>query len=486
MLNNFRFHTFRVSAFLILLFYTVTFIFFSPHKSHSTNLIPSSFSELAETYAPTVVNIYSTQNVQSKSLPYNYFFENEQLPDLFKHFFDLPKSQERQLPSQKRTSLGSGVITSADGYIITNNHVVENADVINVRLSNYKEYEAKIIGRDKKTDLALIKIEPKEKLPFAEFGDSDELKVGEWVMAIGNPFGFDSTVTAGIVSGKGRTLGDGPYQNFIQTDASINPGNSGGPLFNLKGELMGINTAIYSRSGGNIGLGFAIPANMAKSIFTQLKGSGKVSRGMLGVIIQPVTPELAKQFHLERPIGALVAQVMPDSPSEKAKIKPGDIILKFNNKEILQMKMLPALVAQTPVGTKSKVEIFRNGKKKTIKVVIEELPEKGKIAKPEQSKDTLNEKIGLSLQELTPEIAKQLELKDETGLLVTEVIPGGLADKAGLKRGSIILEAGSGQIRQEVSTLEEFATIIDRAEGSNILLLVKQGIQVKFLLLKVK
>ncbi|MDD5760116.1 MAG: trypsin-like peptidase domain-containing protein, partial [Desulfobulbaceae bacterium] len=292
------------------------FIQVSPARSQTG--APASFADLAEKYGPMVVNISSTQNVKSRNLPYEYFYNDEQMPEEFRHFFDMPQGPRHQhaLPSQKRTSLGSGVIASADGYILTNNHVVEDADEINVRLANAEEYRAKIIGRDPKTDLALVKIDPKHDLNYVTFGDSDRLRVGDWVIAIGNPFGFEQTITAGIVSGKGRAIGDGPYQNFIQTDASINPGNSGGPLFDMNGQLMGINTAIFSRSGGNIGLGFAIPANMVKSVFTQLKGSGKVTRGMIGVIIQPVTQDLARQFKLDRTIGALIGQVTPGGPAE--------------------------------------------------------------------------------------------------------------------------------------------------------------------------
>lgn len=468
----------------MLLFCLCLFVLYN--LSAAASSAPASFAELAEKHGPTVVNIYSTQTIQSRNLPYNYFFDNEQLPELFRHFFDIPQTPQtpqQQLPAQKRTSLGSGVITSADGYILTNNHVVQDADEINVRLSNFEEYDAKIIGRDPKTDLALIKIEPTHPLVYAEFGDSDLLKVGDWVLAIGNPFGFDHTVTAGIVSGKGRTLGDGPYQNFIQTDASINPGNSGGPLFNMAGELMGINTAIYSRSGGNIGLGFAIPANMAKSIFTQLRLSGKVTRGMLGVMIQPVTVDMARQFNLERSIGALVSQVIADSPAEKAGIKPGDIIVKFQDNDIVQMSTLPSLVAQTAVGTEAIVTLFRDGSRQELTVTIGELPEDADPS-GESTESAAKNELGITVQELTAELADSLGITEQSGLLITDVTPGSVAAEAGLKRGDLILEAGTGQGRIAVKTLNDLNKVIERAQKKNVLLLIKSGKQTRFFLLK--
>lgn len=446
---------------------------------------PASFADLAEQYGPTVVNIYSTQTIQAQNLPYEYFFNNnEQLPEMFRHFFDLPQGPRKQaLPTQKRTSLGSGVITSADGYILTNNHVIENADEINVRLSTSEEYRAKIIGRDPKTDLALIKIEPKHELRYASFGDSDTLRVGDWVLAIGNPFGFEQTVTAGIVSGKGRTIGDGPYQNFIQTDASINPGNSGGPLFNMAGQLMGINTAIFSRSGGNIGLGFAIPANMAKSVSTQLKGSGKVTRGMIGVVIQPVTQDLARQFKLDRVIGALVGQVTPGSPAEKAGIKAGDIILKYQGQEITQGNMLPALVAETAVGTKAKVVVYRGGQEQAVDIVVGQLPEDRSLAGGANDK-ALGEDLGFTVQALTPELAQSLGIEEQAGILVTDVRPGSIADDAGLQRGDLIIEAGTGQKRQMVSTAKDLEAVLTANQEQNILFLVRSHQQTRFVLLK--
>ena len=447
---------------------------------------PASFADLAEQYGPTVVNIYSAQTIQSRNLPYEYFYNNEQMPEMFKRFFDLQQGprQQQTLPAQKRTSLGSGVIASADGYILTNNHVVENADEINVRLANAEEYRAKIIGRDPKTDLALIKIDAKHELHYVSFGDSESLRVGDWVIAIGNPFGFEQTVTAGIVSGKGRAIGDGPYQNFIQTDASINPGNSGGPLFNLSGQLMGINTAIFSRSGGNIGLGFAIPANMAKTVFTQLKGTGKVTRGMIGVIIQPVTQDLARQFKLDRAIGALIGQVTPGGPAEKAGIKSGDIIIKYQGQVISQGNMLPALVAETQVGTKAQVVLFRDGKEVPVEVVIGELPEERTAVGGAQSSNTLEDDLGFTVQVLTPELAQSLGIEEHAGLLVSDVRPGSIAADSGLQRGDLIVEAGTGDKRRPVTSAKDLEAALTANKNQSILLLVRSNKQTRFVLLK--
>jgi len=447
---------------------------------------PRGFADLVEKHGPNVVNIYSTQVVKSQQLPYNYYFDQGDLPELFKHFFDIPQ-QQKALPEQKRSSLGSGVIISADGYIVTNNHVVEDADTINVKLANYEEHQAVIIGRDPKTDLALIKIDPGHPLVFAKFGNSDDLRVGDWVIAIGNPFGFEQTVTAGIVSGKGRSLGDGPYQNFIQTDASINPGNSGGPLFNMQGEMMGINTAIYSKTGGNIGLGFAIPANMAKSVIDQLKGTGKVTRGMLGVMIQPVTHELAEQFGLTRPIGALVGQVVEGGPADNAGIGPGDIILRYRGKEISQMSMLPALVAQTPVGERVPVTIFQNNREKEVRVVITELPEKGNGKRSRPREENFTTEMGLSLRPMDQETARSLKLREDRGLIITGVEPGSNAGVAGLRKNDIILEAGLSAKSKPMNTLDDFRDLVHKAikKKKNILLRVRSGQQLRFVLLKV-
>lgn len=460
------------------------FLFVHPIQANAQPAAPGSFADLAEKLGPTVVNIYTTQTVKSRRLPYHDFFndDDKSMPERFKRFFGKPQPHE-QTPrrEQKKTSLGSGVIVSSDGYILTNNHVVADADTINIRFSNFEEYEAKIIGRDPKTDIALVKIKPKHPLPTITFGDSDKLRVGDWVIAIGNPYGFEQTVTAGIVSGKGRSIGNGPYANFIQTDASINPGNSGGPLIDINGKMVGVNSAIYSQSGGNIGIGFAIPVNMAQNIMTQLRDTGTVTRGWLGVMIQHVTPELAKEFNLERPIGALVGEVSSDSPAEKAGIKPGDVIIAFNGKEISQMSMLPAIVAQTAVGSKADVTLIRKGKEKKVKVTISKLEEDQKIFGAAES--DAEENLGLTVQEITPELAQSLGLKEKTGLLVANAEPGTPAFEAGIKRGDLILEVN----RQTVSDLKKYIKILRNAKkGESILFLIKRENHTRFVVIKLK
>lgn len=442
---------------------------------------PDSFADLADRLSPTVVNIYTTQTVKvQRSFPE---FPQEEMPEMFRHFFGLPSPFGQQNPQRdmKRTSLGSGVISSTDGYIITNNHVVENADAISVRLTNAEEYDAKVIGRDPKTDLALIKITPKSPLPAVIFGDSERLRVGDWVVAIGNPFGFEQTVTAGIVSGKGRSLGSGPYENFIQTDASINPGNSGGPLFNLNGEMVGINTAIYSRSGGNIGIGFAIPVNTAKNVITQLKEHGSVVRGWLGVMIQQVTPELAKQFHLDRPIGALVGEVAPGGPADKAGIKQGDVIVRYNGKEISQVNSLPTLVSQSPVGSRATLVLIRGGKERTVTAVIAKLDEEQDAA-AEGGAQT-NQELGLSVQDLTPELAKTLGIKEKSGVLVVNVEPESPAFDKGLRRGDLILEINQKAVRNTA----EFTRAANAAKKQgSLLLLVKRNGHTRYVAIRLK
>ena len=440
---------------------------------------PDTFAPLVEKYGDTVVNIYTTQTVKEPPIPNFPFQEHQGVPEFFKKFFEQQgQGYHGQIIPQKRTSLGSGVIISADGYIITNNHVIDEADEINVRFANHEEYEAKIIGRDAKTDVALIKIEPKGTLPFATFGDSEKLRVGDWIIAIGNPFGFEQTVTAGIVSGKGRTLGSGNYENFIQTDASINPGNSGGPLFNMDGQMVGINTAIYSRSGGNIGIGFAIPINMAENVIEQLKATGKVTRGWLGVMIQNVSQDLAKQFGLDRPIGALVGEVSPGGPAEKAGILPGDIIVEYKGTEITQMNMLPTLVAQTPVGETVNVALFRNGKKKNVSITVAKLEEDEATAEIGQESV-----LGLTVQQLTPELAQSLKIKDKEGIIVANVEPGSAAEEAGLRPGDLILEVN----RQEIKNMEEYnKALANLDKKESILLLVKRDTHTRFVVLEAR
>ncbi|MEW6426729.1 MAG: DegQ family serine endoprotease [Thermodesulfobacteriota bacterium] len=436
---------------------------------------PESFADLVDQLSPTVVNIYTTQTVKAPQ------WQNELLQhEFFRRFFGVPEMPDAHPREMKRTSLGSGVIMSADGFIITNNHVVEDADEINVEISTGEEFRARVIGRDPKTDLALIKIDPSHALPSVTFADSEKLRVGDWVIAIGNPFGFEHTVTAGIVSAKGRHLGASSYENFIQTDASINPGNSGGPLFDIDGKVVGINSAIYSRSGGNVGLGFAIPSNLAINVIEQLKATGSVSRGWLGVMIQQVTADLARQFGLERPMGALIGEVSANSPAAKAGIKPGDVIVEYDGKPIKMMNMLPTMVSQTPIGSEVDVAVIRNGETKHLKVTIEKLEEED-VAAPQSQR--VEEELGITVQELTPDLAKSLEIEDTRGLLITEVNQDSIAGRAGLRRGDLILEAG----RQPIGTVEEFSAVLqDHKDKDQILLLVKRENHTRYLVLRKK
>ena len=377
---------------------------------------------------------------------------------------------------QRQRSLGSGFIIDGDGSILTNNHVVENAQKIVVKLADEQEYEAKVIGRDPKTDIAVIKIEAKTKLTPANFGDSDGLEVGEWVMAIGNPFGLDSTVTSGIVSAKGRHIGQGPYDNFIQTDASINPGNSGGPLINLRGEVIGINTAIFSRTGGNIGIGFAIPVNLVKELLPQLRGKGKVTRGYLGVLIQKVTPELAESLGMEKSQGALVANVSKDGPADKSGVKVGDVIVEFDGKEIKDSGELPIIVARTAVDKKVRMKVLRDKKELTLNVAVGELKDEEVVASaPEKGE------MGLTVQRLTPQIAESLGLEKAEGIVVSAVEPGSAADEAGIRRGDVIVEIDRKPIRNLDEYKKSIATV---RKGKGVLFLVRRGESTLFLALR--
>jgi serine protease Do len=382
----------------------------------------------------------------------------------FRHFFG-------QMPHEfKQRGLGSGVIVSPDGYILTNNHVVGHADEIHVTLLDKREFTAKVIGKDPKTDLALIKIDTKQPLPAASLGDSNATEVGDWVMAIGSPFGFNLTVTSGIVSAKGRALG-GNYDNFIQTDASINPGNSGGPLFNTDGQVIGINTAIYSSTGSNAGIGFAIPIDIAKSVMQQLKAHGHVVRGWLGVEIQEVTPALAKSFGLAAPTGALIAGVQKDGPAAKAAIQRGDIIIKFNGETVHDEHELPEMVASTPLNQAVPVEVIRGDKHLTLTATIAELKdEQVASAKGIEEPGT---SWGMQVQDITPEIAQQLNLQNAKGVVIRSVRPDSAAAEAGLQAGDLVLEID----HKKVATADDFASMAKMAQKDkqSALLLVQRG-----------
>ena len=432
------------------------------------------FVNLARKARPIVVNISTTQTSEARGSQEfgSPFGDDDPFNDFWRRFFGGPAPRG----PQRQRSLGSGFIIDGDGSILTNNHVVENASKIVVKLSDDQEYEAKVIGRDPKTDIAIIRINAKTNLPTASFGDSDKLEVGEWVMAIGNPFGLDSTVTSGIVSAKGRHIGQGPYDNFIQTDASINPGNSGGPLLNLRGEVIGINTAIFSRTGGNIGIGFAIPINLVKELLPQLRGKGKVTRGYLGVLIQKVTPEIGESLGLERSSGALVANVSKDGPADKAGVKVGDVIIEFDGKEVKDSGDLPIIVARTAVDKKVRMKVLRDKKEILLNVAVGELKDEEVVASaPEKGE------LGLTVQRLTPQMAENLGLEKVEGVVVTGVEPGSAGDDAGIRRGDVILEVD----RKAVRSLDEYKKAVAGVrKGRGVLFLVRRGESTIFLALK--
>ncbi|MBV8773524.1 MAG: DegQ family serine endoprotease [Deltaproteobacteria bacterium] len=468
----------------------------APEPNEPAVALPS-WAPLVKRVMPTVVNVAVVQEVKSSGFPFSGDSGNGdeegqgpgqgQGPGMgpqgpggnpfgpgnpfggdpfeqFRHFFG-------QIPrNYKEHGLGSGVIVSPDGYILTNDHVVGHADEIHVTLLDKREFTAKVVGKDQKTDLALIKIDTNQQLPYAALGNSTKAEVGDPVMAIGSPFGFNLSVTSGIISAKGRALG-GNYDDFIQTDASINPGNSGGPLFNTTGQVIAVNTAIYSSTGANNGIGFAIPINLAKSVMEQLKAHGKVVRGWLGVEIQEVTPDLAKSFGLSVPSGALVAGVESDGPAAKAGIERGDIITRFNGETVHDEHELPEMVAATPIGKQVQIEVIRNGKHVKLNASIAQLKEQ-QVASAENPGEA-GASWGLQVRDLTPDLAQQLGLHNSKGVVVTGVKQDSPAAEANLQQGDQILEIN----HKKIGSADEFATIARQAQKnkSQALLLVQRG-----------
>jgi serine protease Do len=427
------------------------------------------FTDLFEKQGPAVVNISTTQTVHGSGMgimPFPNVPEDDPFYEFFRRFAP-PGGQGQQ--DYKTQSLGSGFIISADGYVLTNAHVVREADEVIVKLTDKREFKAKIIGTDARSDVALLKIEA-NGLPRVTLGDPSQLKVGEWVVAIGSPFGLENTVTAGIVSAKGRALPQENYVPFIQTDVAINPGNSGGPLFNLKGEVVGINSQIYSRSGGYMGLSFAIPIDVAMDVQNQLKSSGKVTRGWLGISIQEITKELAESFGMKNTSGALVAGVEKASPAEKSGLEVGDVILRFDGKAIATSSDLPRVVGATRPGKEVPVEVLRRGSTRTLSVTVGEMPVDDKEeARPSRGPAKAEpNKLGLMLRELTPQQKKKLNGKN--GVLV--VGSEGSAAQAGIRRGDVILAVNNS----EVQSLEQFNKLVAAAQsGKTIALLVQRG-----------
>jgi len=434
------------------------------------------FTELAEKQGPAVVNISITQVIRghggSLSLPFD---ENDPAFELFKRFFPRIPGGGATPREFENKSLGSGFFISDDGYILTNAHVVDGADEVTVRLTDKREFKARIVGADKRTDVALLKIEA-TGLPFVKLADPSRLKVGEWVVAIGSPFGFDSSVTAGIVSAKGRALPQENYVPFIQTDVAINPGNSGGPLFNLNGEVVGINSQIYSRSGGYMGVSFAIPIDVAMDIQKQLRASGKVSRGRIGIVIQEVSKELADSLGLSRPMGAVVNAVERDGAAEKAGIEAGDVILRFDGKTIGASADLPRMVAATRPGTRAVVQVWRKGKLRDITVVVGQMADETQLAsRPPRSTrapEPAANRLGLVVSELAAEQRRELAL--DGGLLVEEVRAG--AARSELRQGDILIALISRGSTTELKSVEQFSKLLAQFDkGANVTLLIRRG-----------
>ncbi|MCW3475863.1 DegQ family serine endoprotease [Limobrevibacterium gyesilva] len=448
---------------------------------------PESFADLAAKLLPGVVNISSSQTLQARGEgrgpEFPVFPPGSPFEQFFKDFMERnrPNGQrgDRSPQAPRRAqSLGSGFIVDPSGIVVTNNHVIDGADEITVILQDNTNLKATVIGRDERTDIAVLKVNSDKPLAAVTFGDSDKARVGDWVVAIGNPFGLGGSVTAGIVSARGRNIEQGPYDNFIQTDAAINKGNSGGPLFNMDGEVIGINTAIYSPSGGSIGIGFSIPANMAKNVVAQLRDYGRARRGWLGVRIQQVTPDIAESVGLKEPAGAMVAGVNEGGPADKAKLRNGDIILKFADQSVKEMRNLPLIVAQTDIGKQVPLVVWRDGKEMTLQATVGELPDDQKVAAatPDKAAPTKSLELsglGIKLAEITAETRDKFQLsQDQKGVLITDVDNGTPAADRGLKPGDIIVEVQ----QEEVKTPADVRDRVEKVRKSNrksVLMLVQ-------------
>lgn len=458
---------------------TSFFIFLIFSFSVSARSLPE-FTDLVADNGPAVVNISTTTKAKSKlsQLPQGLQMpEGTPFDDLFKHFFNQPGQSPQPYEAH---SLGSGFVLSSDGYILTNHHVIKDADEIIVRFSDRSEYEAKVLGSDERSDIALLKVDA-TGLKAVKLGDSTNLKVGEWVLAIGSPFGFDHSATAGIVSAIGRSLPSDSYVPFIQTDVAINPGNSGGPLFNLDGEVIGINSQIYSRTGGFMGVSFAIPMDVAMNVVAQIKAQGYVSRGWLGVVIQDVTRELAESFGLKKPRGALISKVLPDSPAAKAGFQPGDVILNFDGKKIAMSSDLPPIVGRSEIGKSFPVEIMRNNKRTTIQTTVEELPESEELAKVDSRTGRLiDDRLAIEVADLTEKQRADFGLNNG-GVFVVKVEQG-VAASAGIRRGDVVISINN----QKVASAKQFLDIAkELPENKAIPVLVQRGEGATFLALRI-
>jgi len=419
-------------------------------------LTTNTFAKVAEAIKPAVINITTVSKVPLGRTPFEEFFGEE----FFRRFFgDLPE----RIPQR---SLGSGVIVDPSGIALTNAHVVERATEIEALTLDGRKYKARIVGMDKKTDLAVLRLENGGPFPYARLGDSDKVQVGDWVIAVGSPFGLQATVTAGIISAKARQIGQGPFDDFLQTDAAINPGNSGGPLVNMQGEVIGINTAIVA---GGSGIGFAIPSNMAKKIYTELLTKGKVTRGWLGVSIQPLTQELAKSFGARDTKGVLISDVVADSPAQRAGLQPGDIVLEFDGKKVETPADLQRAVGLTSPGHTARLKIWRDQAEKTLQVRVGEAPEEREARATGRAGRSL---LGMEVRPITPEVARQLNLRSTEGVVVTRVDDDGPAAEAGIQRGDVIREVN----RQRVRTLADYERLTkDIKEGDRVTVLLQRG-----------
>mgnify|MGYP006218547063 CR=1 FL=1 len=447
---------------------------------------PDSFANLSKALSPAVVNISTTTLVDDRENGFPQFPPGSPFEDFLEEFRNRGGQRQAQ-------ALGSGFIIDESGIVVTNNHVIETADQIRVVLHNDMTFDAELLGRDPKTDIAVLRINPDgEKLTSVTFGDSDKVSVGDWVLAIGNPFGLGGTVTAGIVSARGRDIGNGPYDDFIQTDASINRGNSGGPLFNLDGEVIGINTAIFSQSGGSVGIGFAISANLAINVVDQLEEFGRTRRGWLGVFIQEVTPEIAESLGLENEMGALVSSVHEQGPAKMGGVQSGDIIISFDGKPIMDMKSLPRIVAETAIGKSVKVEVMRNGEKQALEITLGELEQaeqNGLLtgrASPDDNAPQSFGSLGFTVAPIGDEARKQFNLPEDLGgVIVTEVIEGSPAAERGLDVGDVIRRIGQMQINSKAD-LTKGITEAQEQKKSSFLLLVRRGDRERFVAMPIE
>jgi len=471
-------------------------LLFAAASGASAAPAPDSFADLSDRLAPAVVNISTTTTLKNtdRGMEMPQFPPGSPFDELFRDFMERHGGGGQDARPQKMTSLGSGFIVDASGLVVTNNHVIADADEITVTLADDQTYKAELVGTDSKGDVALLRIKAQKPLPVVNFGNSDEMRVGDWVLAIGNPLGLGGTVTAGIVSARSRDINAGPYDDFIQTDAAINKGNSGGPLFNMKGEVIGINTAIMSQSGGSIGIGFAIPSNQAKKVVADLQKYGKTRRAWLGVHIQAVNEAIAESLGLKEHTGAIVADVTPNAPAAKAGVKAGDIILKFDGKDVNESHRLPRMVSETPINKEVELEVLRDGKKATLKVVVAEMPddkemeqasagEKGPSKKDSSGGNVAG--LGFAVTPVTPSLREKFDLPaDAKGLVVTEVKNSSAAAERGLRPGDVIVEAAQEPVKSVADLTAKIEAARKAGRKSVLLLVMSEGAQ-RFLPLKV-